>query len=127
MLDIKHINPEEHLKLCKQPNTPILAFARYLDRKNIPLWVRHVVVPTITDNAASLRQLGLFLGELRNLKALDVLPYHTMGVVKYENLGIEYPLKGIQALTKEQAQKANHIVLAAIHEKREQLKAEGKL
>ena len=60
-------------------------------------------------------------------RSLDVLPYHTMGVVKYENLGMEYPLKGVKALTKEQAQKANHIVLAAIHEKREQLRAEGKL
>lgn len=127
MLDIKHIDPTEHLKLCKQPNDRILDFARYLDRKKIPLWVRHVVVPTITDNAASLRQLGLFLGELHNLKALDVLPYHTMGVVKYENLGMEYPLKGIKALTKEQAQKANHIVLAAIHEKREELRAKGLL
>lgn len=127
MLDIKHINSKEHHKLCSHPNDHVLDFARYLDEKKIPLWVRHVVVPTITDNAASLRQLGLFLGELQNLKALDVLPYHTMGVVKYENLGIEYPLKGIKALTKEQAQKAKQIVLAAIHEKREQLRAEGKL
>lgn len=127
MLDIKHINSQEHYKLCSHPNEPVLDFARYLDKKKIPLWVRHVVVPTITDNAASLRQLGLFLGELQNLKALDILPYHTMGVVKYENLGIEYPLKGIKALTKEQAQKAKQIVLAAIHEKREQLRAEGKL
>jgi len=124
MLDIKHIDPEEHKKLCKQPNEPILNFARYLDKKGVPLWVRHVVVPTITDNEAYLHRLGLFLGELHNLKALDVLPYHTMGVVKYEKLGMEYPLKGIPALTKEEAQKASHIILNAIHEKRKTLQKE---
>lgn len=127
MLDIKHIDPEEHKKLCKQPNEQILNFAHYLDRNHVPLWIRHVVVPTITDNETYLRRLGLFLGELHNLKALDVLPYHTMGVSKYENLGIEYPLKGIQPLSKEDAKKASHIVLDGIHERREQLRAEGKL
>ena len=62
-----------------------------------------MVVPTITLNDTYLKQLGHFIGGLDNLKALDVLPYHTMGEVKYENLGIDYPLKGIPAATKEQA------------------------
>lgn len=121
MLDIKHIDPEEHQKLCSQPNDQILNFARYLDRKQVPLWIRHVVVPTITDQEASLHRLGLFLGELQNLKALDVLPYHTMGVAKYESLGMDYPLKELKPLSKEEAQKAKRIILKAIYEKREQL------
>jgi len=121
MLDIKHVDPEEHKKLCSQPNESILRFARYLDRKQVPVWVRHVVVPGITDREDSLKRLGSFLGELKNLKALDVLPYHTMGVAKYENLGIDYPLKGVPALSKEDAKKAGQIVLEAIRKRRAEL------
>ena len=84
MLDIKHIDPEKHLELVKQPNENILAFAEYLDKMNADLWIRHVVVPGITDDPIYLHKLGLFIGGLNNLKALDVLPYHTMGKSKYE-------------------------------------------
>lgn len=124
MLDIKHIDPEEHQKLCSQPNEQILKFARYLEQKNIPVWIRHVVVPGITDKEIYLRQLGSFLGELRNLKALDVLPYHTMGAVKYENLGMEYPLKGIPPLDKSKAVEARNIILDELHKKRKELHLE---
>lgn len=124
MLDIKHIDPEEHKKLCKQPNEQILNFARYLDQKNVPLWIRHVVVPTITQNEEYLRRLGLFLGELDNVKALDVLPYHTMGLTKYEELGMDYPLKGIEPLTADEAKAASHVVLKAFRERRLERKAE---
>lgn len=121
MLDIKHIDPEEHQKLCRQPNEPILKFARYLEKNHVPVWIRHVVVPGITDKEVYLRQLGSFLGELTNLKALDVLPYHTMGAVKYENLGMEYPLKGVPALDKTEAIKARSIILEELHKKRKEL------
>lgn len=121
MLDIKHIDPEEHQKLCAQPNEQILKFAKYLEQKEIPLWIRHVVVPGITDKEEYWRQLGTFLGELRNLKALDVLPYHTMGVVKYENLGMEYPLKGIPPLDKSEAIKARNIILEELQKRRKEL------
>ena len=121
MLDIKHIDPEEHLKLCSQPNDGILAYAQYLSDKGIPTWIRHVVVPGITDNEKYLYQLGLFLGKLKNVKALDVLPYHTMGVVKYESLGIDYPLKGVPAETKEQVIKAKSVIIKGIKEARASL------
>lgn len=111
MLDIKHIDPEQHKILCSQPNDGILAFARYLDEKNIDVWIRHVVVPNYTYNEEYLYRLGQFLATLNNVKALDVLPYHTMGEVKYQNLGIDYPLKGIPALDKEDAVKARNIIL----------------
>lgn len=121
MLDIKHIDPEEHQKLCGHPVKPVLAFAKYLEAKNIPVWVRHVVVPGITDQEVYLRRLGSFLGELNNLKALDVLPYHTMGVIKYEKLGIEYPLRGVPALSKTEAIRARGIILDEFHKKRRSL------
>lgn len=121
MLDIKHIDDEEHKKLTGHSNKNILAFARYLNKKNIPVWIRHVTVPGITYNKEYLIRLGEFLAELNNMQALDVLPYHTMGVPKYESLGIDYPLKGVEPLTKEQAAKAKNIILYGRQKKLEEL------
>lgn len=111
MLDIKHIDDEQHKLLTGHSNKNILDFARYLSEKNVDVWIRHVTVPTITYNTKYLLRLGEFLATLNNIKALDVLPYHTMGVPKYEALGIEYPLKGIEPLEREDAVKARNIIL----------------
>ena len=113
MLDIKHIDPEGHKALTGHDNAGILAFAKYLEQKNIPVWIRHVVVPGITDDEGQLSRLGSFLGTLSNVKALDVLPYHIMGVTKYEQLNIPYPLDGVPPATKEQAARAKKIILTA--------------
>lgn len=118
MLDIKHIDPEEHKKLCSQPNSGIIDFAEYLDKKGIDVWIRHVVVPGITDNEKYLYKLGRFIGKLHNVKALDVLAYHDMGKTKYEQLGIEYPLKDIEPLPKEKAVEARQIILKGIKDER---------
>ncbi len=118
MLDIKHIDPAKHKELTKQENTGILAFAKYLEEKRIPLWIRHVVVPGVSDAPEDLRELGRFIGTLKNLQALDVLPYHTMGVNKYKELGIEYPLEGVEALPKEKATWARKIILEGVREVR---------
>lgn len=111
MLDIKHIDPEEHKKLTSHDNKNILEFAKYTEAKNVPLWIRHVVVPGITYNEEYLYKLGNFIGTLKNVKALDVLPYHDMGKVKYKELGIEYPLGDTKPLDKEDAVKAREIIL----------------
>lgn len=118
MLDIKHIDPAGHRKLTGQPLEPILAFARYLDEHNVPLWIRHVVVPGITYDQNELYRLGQFLGTLHNLKALDALPYHTMGKVKYDNLGISYPLEGVRPLEKQEAIAARQVILKGIRDTR---------
>ena len=113
LLDIKHIDNDEHLKLTSQPNTNILDFARYLSEKSVAAWIRHVVVPTITDKPVYLEKLGRFLASLNNVKMLEILPYHVMAIPKYQSLGIEYPLQDIPALTQEEAIKAKQIVLEA--------------
>ncbi|MGM9551451.1 MAG: pyruvate formate-lyase-activating protein [Clostridia bacterium] len=114
MLDIKHIDPICHKELTKQDNSGILAFAKYLEGKNIPLWIRHVIVEGITDDKNDLIKLGNFIGKLHNLQALDVLPYHTMGVNKYKELGIPYPLEGMPALTPQDAYKAKEFIMEGI-------------
>ena len=122
MLDIKHIDSDAHKELTGHPNEGILAFAKYLDQKGVPVWVRHVIVPGITDNEGEQKRLGQFIAHLHNVKALDVLPYHTMGVAKYEKLGIPYPLEGVEALPKQEAAKAKKIILDSFHEERMRMK-----
>ena len=116
MLDIKHINDEEHQKLTGQSNSNILAFAKYLDSIGKPVWIRHVVVPGITFDEKELTELGLFLKTLRNVEKLEVLPYHSMGKVKYDNLGMDYVLKDTPQLTKAEAKEAEHIIRAAMEQ-----------
>lgn len=118
LLDIKHIDDEEHKKLTKHSNKNILEFAKHLSEIKKPMWVRHVVVPGITFKEEYLARLGEFLAELHNIAALDVLPYHDMAIPKYENLGIDYPLKGVPPLTHEQALEARNIIINAYKKKR---------
>ena len=126
MLDIKHIDDEEHKKLTAQSNQHILEFAEYLRDIGMDVWIRHVVVPGITLKEEYLHRLGYFLGSLTNLKALDVLPYHTMGIVKYEQLGLDYPLEGVEPATKEQAVWAKNIIFEGLKERiRDEVKQEG--
>jgi pyruvate formate lyase activating enzyme len=113
LLDIKHIDDEEHKKLTKHSNKNILDFAKYLSENKKPMWVRHVVVPNITFKKEYLERLGEFLATLHNIAALDVLPYHDMAIPKYENLGIDYVLKGVPPLTHEQALEARNIIMQA--------------
>lgn len=114
MLDIKHIDPEGHRKLTGHSLDPVLAFARYLDEHSVPVWIRHVVVPGITQDPEALYRLGCFVGTLHNVTALDVLPYHDMGKKKYQELGMEYALKDILPLSRSEALAARQMVLKGI-------------
>lgn len=123
LLDIKHINREQHKALTGLYNDNILAFERYLNEKQIPVWLRHVVVPNITLNEEYLFELGYFLGQFTNIKALDVLPYHTLGKIKYDNLGLEYPLDGTPDATKEEAVNARNTILSGMKKRLLEIKA----
>ncbi len=114
LLDIKHIRDDEHRRLTGHTNENILDCASYLSERNVPVWIRHVLVPGITDNEDCLRELASFLGTLRNVRRVDVLPYHTLGTFKYERLGIDYPLSGVSAPSAESVRKAQEILSAAV-------------
>lgn len=114
MLDIKHLNCTEHEKLTGHSNEAVLAFVSYLEQMKKPFWVRHVVVPGITDQQQSLVALGQYLKSLSYLEKLEVLPYHSMGEVKYNQLGLDYPLKGTPQLTKQQAAECEKIIRDAM-------------
>ena len=122
MLDIKHIDPVKHKELVKQPNENILKFAAYFNEKGVDMWIRHVVVPGYTENDKYLFDLGYFIGQFSNLKALDVLPYHTMGENKYEKLGLEYPLKGVPPMDKTILVEKKQVILDGIRKRRAESK-----
>lgn len=118
MLDIKHIDSEEHRKLVGIPNQRVLDFANYLDSIGQEMWIRHVLVPGITNDDQLLIRLGGFIGKLNNVVGIEVLPYHSMAISKYQKLGYKYPLLDTPDGTKEEATRARQIILLA----REQVK-----
>ena len=123
MLDIKHIDPVKHFELNAQKNDRILQFAAYLNTKQVPMWIRHVVVPGLTDDDKYLFELGYHIGQFSNLKALDVLPYHTMGENKYEKLGIPYKLAGVPAMDKSKIVDKKKVILDGIRKRRAEMTA----
>lgn len=114
LLDIKHIDDEEHRKLTRHSNANILDCARYLSEIAKPVWIRHVLVPGITDKDEYLIRLRDFLSTLHNIERIEVLPYHTLGVFKYEKLGIDYPLKGVETPNAERVSHAHNILQQAL-------------
>ncbi len=114
ILDIKDIDNMAHKRLTGIENTRILDFARYTNEQRKDLWIRHVVIPTLTLNQNKLFLLGEFLSELHYIKAIDIIPYHTMAKEKYKNLGQVFPLEGIRPATQEEAKNALAIILEGI-------------
>ncbi|MGV3275323.1 pyruvate formate-lyase-activating protein [Staphylococcus sp. 11261D007BR] len=95
MVDIKHIQNEKHKALTGRSNTHILNYIRYLSERKQPIWIRHVLVPGLTDAPEDLRALGEFINELDNVEKFELLPYHQLGVHKWESLGIPYQLNNV--------------------------------
>ena len=110
MLDIKEIDEKRHKKLTGHTNSNILDMARYLSEIGKPVWIRHVLVPEKTDFDEDLDRLHAFLSELGNVARVEVLPYHTMGITKYDKLGIPYPLLSVNPPTDEEIQRAEQIL-----------------
>ena len=110
LLDIKHIDDEEHRKLTGHSNSAIMDCARYLSDISKPVWIRHVLVPIITDDEAQLHRLRAFIATLTNVDRVEVLPYHTLGTFKWQQLGIPYTLDGIRPPTADQIRNAEKIL-----------------
>ena len=113
LMDIKHINEEEHIKLTGHTGKNIIEMFRYLDEINKPVWIRHVLVPGITDNDEYLIQTRDFIRTLGNVQRVEVLPYHGLGAMKYKDLGIDYVLKDTNSPTAERVLNAREILECA--------------
>ena len=112
MLDLKHIDNDKHKALTGQPNSNILEMARELSDMGKPMWIRHVLVPERTDYDEDLNKLSEFIKTLNTVERVEVLPYHTLGIHKWETLGIENILEndGIKTPTKDRVENAKKIL-----------------
>lgn len=110
MLDLKHIDNDKHLEITKVENTNILDCARYLSEINKDMWIRHVLVPSLTDDDGALERLDAFIKTLNNVKRVEVLPYHAFGAFKWDELGIPYKLVDEQTPSVERENNAKRIL-----------------
>lgn len=110
LLDIKTMDPELYPRLTGVKQTNNLRFLDELQQRGIETWIRHVVVPGLTDNDEWLKKLKEHVDKYSVVKKIDILPYHTLGTFKYDDLGIEYPLKGVEPLSRERAEEVRRLV-----------------
>lgn len=110
MVDIKHIDLEKHIELTGRPGDNIQDMLRYLAEINKPVWIRHVLVPDWSDTDEYLTKTRQFIDTLPNVERIDVLPYHTLGIHKWEAMNLDYPLDGIEPPSEERIRNANEIL-----------------
>lgn len=110
LLDIKHINPTKCKELVGFSNEKELAFVKYLSSINKPMWIRQVVIPSITDNEYDLIALKAFISSLKSVEKIELLKYHDMGKFKWENLGYKYELENIRPATDEDIKRIKEIL-----------------
>lgn len=113
LLDIKEINDETHRTLTGCSNENILEMAQYLSENGKPVWIRHVLVPEYSDKDEDLKKLDEFIRSLKHVERVEVLPYHTLGVFKWKELGLDYPLEGIDPPSAERIRNANELLHTA--------------
>ena len=110
MLDIKEMDDLKHRELTKWTNTNIIDMAKYLSAYGKEMWIRHVLVPGVTDDEEGLKDLRDLLDCLRTVSRVEILPYHKLGLFKWQNLNIEYPLPDVPVPTPEEVQKAEQLL-----------------
>ncbi len=110
LLDVKHINDKKCKDLVGFSNQLELKFANYLSQQNIPIWIRQVLIPGITDDEQDLLVLKDFIQSLTTVQKVELLPYHAMGCYKWKQLGLEYPLNDIKEATVEDIKKAKKVL-----------------
>lgn len=109
LLDLKQFNPLHHKDLTGRENLQTLRTAAWLEEHNRPFWLRYVLVPGHSDFEADIRALGEALGSYKMIERVEILPYHTLGVHKYEAMGLEYTLKGVKENTPAQLEQAKEL------------------
>lgn len=107
LLDVKQAIQEKHKALTGVGMNKIHTFARYLSEKNIPIWIRYVLVPGYTNSKEDLEAAAKFIGTLKNVQKIDVLPYHSLGEYKWDKIGVNYALKGVEPLHKKKLRALN--------------------
>ncbi len=110
LLDIKEMDEAKHIELTGHTNKNILELARYLSDNGKHMWIRHVLVPGVTDDEKGLQDLADLIKTLNGVDRVEILPYHTLGLFKWENLKLDYPLEGVPTPTAEEVARAEKIL-----------------
>ncbi|MDD6051544.1 MAG: pyruvate formate-lyase-activating protein [Clostridiales bacterium] len=110
IVDIKMFSDRLHRELTGQGNANILAMLRYLSDNRKAMWIRHVLVPGVTDDETDLTQMAAFIATLHRVRRVEILPYHTLGVGKWQKLGLNYPLEGVPTPTEEAIRRAEALL-----------------
>ena len=110
LLDLKHMDEEKSKELTGVGIQKALKLAKHLEERNIPVWIRHVLVPGITDSEDNLSKIGEFAASLNNVERLELLPYHSIGVHKWESMGLDYELKDVRDADQDDVRKASEII-----------------
>ncbi len=114
MLDLKAFNKDLHKKVTGWENDNILDMAKYVSDKGVKLWIRHVLVPGLTDQEDELVNMREFISTLKTVERVEILPYHTLGLVKWMNLNIYYPLQDTPTPTEEEVERAKKLIGAFV-------------
>lgn len=109
LLDIKHINPDKYKELTSRPLEPTLRFMEYLSDVNKPVWLRYVLIPGFTDDEADLHNWAMYVSQFGNVERVDILPFHQMGLHKWEEIGADYKLKDIKTPSQQEIKKVDEI------------------
>lgn len=110
LLDVKHYDRNCYEQITKHNMEKFNEFAQSLIKSNVPIWIRHVVVPGITDSEEHMVELKKFIAKFKSIEKVELLPYHTLGVNKYEKLGIPYNLDGVEAMEKDRLKMLNDLL-----------------
>lgn len=109
LLSIKQVIEEKHRELTGVGTQKIIAFLNHLREIGKPVWIRYLILPGYTDDPEDLERLAIMLKDYNNVELVDILPYHDMGAYKWEELGYDYPLKGVPVPTTEEVEKAKDV------------------
>lgn len=110
LFDIKHEDLDMYKKITYKDQDVSLDFLSQAQKAGVPLWIRHVVVPRLTDDEEHIKNLGKFISTLENVEKIELLPFHQLGANKYQGLGIKYPLEGVKPMDKELTKKLESIL-----------------
>lgn len=109
LLDIKHIHPDKYKELTSRPLEPTLKFMEYLSDINKPVWLRYVLIPGFTDDETDLHNWAMYVSQFGNVERVDILPFHQMGLHKWEQIGADYKLKDIKTPSQQEVKKVDEI------------------
>lgn len=110
LLDVKHVDDAGYRSLVEAPKKGFDQFLEAVQKAGTKVWIRHVVVPGITDSEGHIKKLAAIIKGIKNVEKIELLPYHTLGVEKYEKLGVDYKLEGVEAMDREELARLEKIL-----------------